>query len=71
MFVNFAKDEYIVMCLNEEGLYFRFQNKIFFDFSLTVEAATLIFISGGGGGGGGVRLFHLLRKGNQALFIIW
>ena len=53
MFVNFAKDEYIVMCLNEEGLYFRFQNKIFFDFSLTVEAATLIFISGGGGGGGG------------------
>ena len=52
MFVNFAKDEYIVMCLNEEGLYFRFQNKIFFDFSLTVEAATLIFISGGGGGVG-------------------
>ena len=35
------------------------------DFSLTVKAATLIFISGL------VRLFHLLRKGNQVLSIIW
>ena len=34
-------------------------------FSLTVKAATLIFISGV------IRLVHLLRKGNQVLFIIW
>ena len=38
---------------------------LLFDFSLTVKAATLIFISGV------VRLFHLLRKGNQVLCIIW
>ena len=38
--------------------------KILIDFSLIVKAATLIFISGV------VRLFHLLRKGNQVLFII-
>ena len=36
---------------------------ILIDFSLTVKAATLIFIPG--------RLFHLLRKGNQILSIIW
>ena len=35
------------------------------DFSLSVKAATLIFISGV------VRPFHLLRKVNQVLFIIW
>ena len=35
------------------------------DFSLTVKAVTLIFISGRG------LLFHLLNKGNQVLFIIW
>ena len=35
------------------------------DFSLTVKAATLIFISGRG------PAFHLLNKGNQVLFIIW
>ena len=34
-------------------------NKILIDFSLTVKAATLIFISGV------VRLFHLLNKRNQ------
>ena len=34
---------------------------VLIDFSLTVKAATLIFISGHGV----VRLFHMLRKGNQ------
>ena len=34
------------------------------DISLTVNAATLIFISWSGW------LFHLLRKGNQVLFIM-
>ena len=38
---------------------------VLLDFSLTAKAAILIFISGV------VRLFHLLRKGNQVLFIIW
>ena len=38
---------------------------VLIDFSLTVKAATLIFILGV------VRLFHLLNKGNQVLFIIW
>ena len=37
---------------------------VLIDFSLTVKAATSIFISGV------VRLFHLLRKGNGVLFII-
>ena len=37
----------------------------FFIFSEKVLAATLIFISGV------VWLFHLLRKGNQVLFMIW
>ena len=41
-------------------------NSILIDFSLTVKAATLIFISWRGS-----RLFHLLNKGNQGLFIIW
>ena len=36
------------------------------DFSLTVKAATLIFISGRGSA-----IFYLLNKGNQVLFIIW
>ena len=36
------------------------------DFWLTVKAATLIFLYLGV-----VRLFHLLNKGNQVLFIIW
>ena len=35
------------------------------DFSLTVKAATIIFISGRGSA------IHLLRNGNQVLFIIW
>ena len=39
------------------------QPHILFDFSLTVKAATLIFIAGV------VRLFHLLRKGNRVTFI--
>ena len=39
---------------------------ILIDFSLTVKAATLIFISGRSLGV--VRLFHLLRKGNQDIF---
>ena len=39
--------------------------EILLDFSLTVKAATLIFISGCGS------LFHLLSKGIQGLFIIW
>ena len=34
-------------------------------FSLTVKAATLIFISGRGSA------IHLLNKGNQVLYIIW
>ena len=34
-------------------------------FFLTVKAANLILYLGV------VRLFHLLRKGNQVLFIIW
>ena len=38
---------------------------VLLDFSLTVKGATLIFISGL------VRLFRLLKKGNQVLFIIW
>ena len=37
---------------------------VLIDFSRTVKAATLIFISGV------VRLFHLLRQANQVLFII-
>ena len=43
---------------------FRLQT-ILIDFSLTVKAATLIFISGRGS------VFYLLRKANQVLFIIW
>ena len=39
--------------------------KVLLDFSLTVKAATLYSYLGV------VRLFHLLRKGNQVLFIIW
>ena len=35
--------------------------RVLLDFSLTVKAATF----------GVVQLFHLLRKGNQVLFIIW
>ena len=40
---------------------------ILIDFLLSVKVAILIFISGSGV----VGLFHLLRKGNQVLFIIW
>ena len=43
-------------------------HRVLIDFSLTVKAATLIFIHLYLGV---VRLFHLLNKGNQALFIIW
>ena len=39
--------------------------EILLDFSLIVKAATLISYLGV------VRLFHLLRKGNLVLFIIW
>ena len=39
-------------------------HNILLDFSLTVKAATLIFISGCGSA------IYLLRKGNQVLFII-
>ena len=39
--------------------------EVLVDFSLSVKAATLIFISGCG------LAVHLLRKGNQVLFIIW
>ena len=38
---------------------------ILIDLSLTVKAATLIFISGRGS------VFHLLNKGYQVIFIIW
>ena len=39
---------------------------ILIDFSLTVKAAALIFMSGRGWA-----KFHLLNKGNQVLFISW
>ena len=38
---------------------------ILIDFSLTVKAATLIFISGGGSA------ISSAKQGNQVLFIIW
>ena len=38
---------------------------VLIDFSLSVKAVTLIFVSRR------VRLFHLLNKGIQILFIIW
>ena len=38
---------------------------VLIDFSLTVKAATLIFISGRGSA------ISSARKGNQVLFIIW
>ena len=38
---------------------------VLLDFSLTVKAAILYSYLGV------VRLFHLLRKGNQVLFIVW
>ena len=40
--------------------------KILLDFSLSVKAATLIFISGCGSA-----ISSALRKGNQIFFIIW
>ena len=52
--VDWYKDEFAVSC-----------TVILKDCSLTIKAATLIFISGRG------LIFHLLRKGNQVLFIIW
>ena len=40
-------------------------NVVFFDFTLTVKAATLIFISGCGSA------ISLAKEGNSGLFIIW
>ena len=40
-------------------------SSILIDFSLTVKAATLIFISGSGSA------ISSAKKGNQVLFIIW
>ena len=49
--------------IGKQGTYGIFLYYIVLDFSLTIKAATLIFILGV------VRLFHLLRKGNRVLFI--
>ena len=52
--------------LHKEPSHCDVKTHILLDFSLTVKAATLIFISGRG-----LTIFHLLRKENQVLFIIW
>ena len=60
--ISYAKMLFILtIWFREEDV---FKYLVLIDFSLTVKAATLIFISVRGW------LFHLLRKGNQVLFII-
>ena len=53
----------LITCLNDDFIRTRY---VLIYFSITVKAATLIFISGRGSA-----IFNMLRKGNQVLFIIW
>ena len=59
--------EWKSMQSTHSSFFFKNMHLLLIDFSLSVKVATLIFININMGV---VWLFHLLRKGNQVLFII-